>query len=105
MDIKNIQKNTCDGIHAANMGGSWMSLVYGFAGMKVKNDKLSFEPRIPDAWNRVKFNIVFRGNILEVTIENSIAYYKLLKGHSMKILHNDKEVELKSEEIEVKNYI
>lgn len=35
MDINNLQ-NTSDGIHAANMGGTWMSLVYGFAGMKIK---------------------------------------------------------------------
>ncbi|MFR5644119.1 glycoside hydrolase family 65 protein [Clostridium paraputrificum] len=105
MDIKNIQKNTCDGIHAANMGGSWMSLVYGFAGMKIKNDKLSFEPRIPNAWNRVKFNIAFRGNVVEISIENNISKYKLLKGNSIQILHNNKEVELTNEEIEVRNSI
>lgn len=47
MDFKDGQGNTADGIHAANMGGSWLSLVYGFAGLKMTEGKLSFEPKIP----------------------------------------------------------
>jgi len=30
MDLTDQQGNTKDGIHAANMGGTWMSMVYGF---------------------------------------------------------------------------
>ena len=33
MDLTDLQKNVVDGIHGANMGGSWLSLIYGFAGL------------------------------------------------------------------------
>lgn len=105
MDINNIQKNTCDGIHAANMGGSWMSLVYGFAGMKVINDKLSFEPRIPKEWKKVGFSITFRGNTVSVNIDGNKSYYKLTRGNNMTILHNNEEIKLSEEEIEVNNFL
>lgn len=103
MDINNLQKNTSDGIHAANMGGTWMSLVYGFAGMKIKNDKLSFEPRIPKHWKNIKFNILFRDNLVSVNIEEYKSYYKLIKGRNITILHDNKEIKLSKNIIEVNN--
>ncbi|MDU9053401.1 MAG: glycosyl hydrolase family 65 protein, partial [Clostridioides difficile] len=87
----------------ANMGGTWMSLVYGFAGMKIKNDKLSFEPRIPKHWKNIKFNILFRDNLVSVNIEEYKSYYKLIKGRNITILHDNKEIKLSKNIIEVNN--
>ncbi|MFH0071010.1 glycoside hydrolase family 65 protein, partial [Peribacillus sp. NPDC056705] len=36
LDLDNTHGNTKDGLHMANMGGTWMSIVYGFAGMRIK---------------------------------------------------------------------
>jgi len=37
------------------MAGTWMSIVEGFGGMRVKNNTLHFEPRIPKEWERIFF--------------------------------------------------
>ncbi|WP_081772993.1 hypothetical protein [Bacillus sp. EB01] len=32
LDLDNTHGNTIDGLHLANMGGTWMAIVFGFAG-------------------------------------------------------------------------
>lgn len=36
LDLDNTHGNTKDGLHMANMGGTWLAIVYGFAGLRVK---------------------------------------------------------------------
>ena len=44
--------NTVDGLHVASTGGVWSALVFGFAGMRDRNGRLSFDPRLPEDWTR-----------------------------------------------------
>jgi len=39
-DISNLYGNTPEGIHAASLGGTWQALVFGFAGVMIKSNKL-----------------------------------------------------------------
>lgn len=61
MDLDNYHGNTKDGIHAANMAGTWMCVVNGFAGMRVYNVILSFNPYLPEGWEEYSFKISFKG--------------------------------------------
>lgn len=87
MDLTDMQNNTKDGIHAANMGGSWMSIVVGFGGMKIHNNILSFSPNLPKQWNRLKFKIQFKKRLIEVNITKQNIYYTLIKGEPIKLTH------------------
>ncbi|WP_317913896.1 glycoside hydrolase family 65 protein [Carnobacterium maltaromaticum] len=80
MDLKDGQGNTDDGIHAANMGGSWLSLVYGFAGLKMVEGKLSFEPRVPKKWSKLAFSLFYLGSQFKVTLEGTRITFELLSG-------------------------
>jgi maltose phosphorylase len=51
------------------MAGTWMSIVEGFGGMRVKNNVLHFSPKIPKSGKSFKIN--FRGQILKVDINHS----------------------------------
>jgi trehalose/maltose hydrolase-like predicted phosphorylase len=46
------------------MAGSWLALIQGFAGMRVHNGKLTFNPRLPAHWSSLSFNVNFRGEIV-----------------------------------------
>ena len=46
LDLENRHGNTKDGLHLANMGGAWMSIVFGFAGVRIKESGLCFCPFI-----------------------------------------------------------
>jgi maltose phosphorylase len=55
-------------LHITSMAGTWMSIVEGFGGMRVIDDKLNFFPRIPKQWKSYSFKINFRHRILKVTV-------------------------------------
>jgi alpha,alpha-trehalose phosphorylase len=94
MDLTNSHGNTKDGIHAANMAGAWMSVVYGFAGMRAHEDKLSFNPYLPEKWEEYSFKISFRGRLIEVRVNKEGAHYELLEGEGLTIGSHNKSISL-----------
>lgn len=83
LDLDDYNNDTEDGLHITSMAGTWMSVVEGFAGMRVRNDTLHFNPFLPVKWNSFSFNILFRGSILNVRIERE---YVILSNQSEKPL-------------------
>jgi len=77
MDIDDVNGNSRDGIHTACMAGSWMSVVYGFAGFNDYGGNFSFNPRIPSSWKKLKFSLAIKGGILDVCLTKDIAEYSL----------------------------
>ncbi len=72
LDLDDYNNDTEDGLHITSMAGTWMSVVKGFGGLRVKNDCLSFEPFLPEQWNNFSFRIGFRGQSLKVTINKGL---------------------------------
>ncbi|WP_312137907.1 family 65 glycosyl hydrolase domain-containing protein [Sphingobacterium sp.] len=68
LDLDDYNNDTEDGLHITSMAGTWMSIVQGFAGMRVKNNQLYFQPFLPEQWESFTFNIGFRGKILSIRI-------------------------------------
>ena len=71
LDMDNKQKNTDDGIHAANMGGTYMGIVYGFAGLRVHADTLSLRPCIPSAIESYAFPILYKNKRLRLRVDHA----------------------------------
>lgn len=84
-DLVNGHGNTGDGIHTANMGGSFMTIVYGFAGMTVKESEISFAPIIPDNWRSYAFRIGYLGRKLKVSVDKRRVLIELLSGDELDI--------------------
>ncbi|HRS22336.1 MAG TPA: glycosyl hydrolase family 65 protein, partial [Clostridia bacterium] len=95
MDLDDYQGNTHHGVHTANMAGSWMCIVNGFAGMRVYDDILSFKPYIHPDWKSYSFKITYRGRLIKLTISSSEVSYELLEGNELEITHRDKKYRLK----------
>lgn len=68
LDLDNYNNDTEDGCHTTSMAGTWMSVVQGFGGMRVKEGKLHFNPFIPGHWNSFSFKVMFRGALLKVNV-------------------------------------
>ena len=68
LDLDDYNNDTNDGLHITSMGGTWMTIVKGFAGMRIKNNLLSFKPFIPEQWQDYSFNIRFRGSLLNFEV-------------------------------------
>ena len=77
--------NTNAGYHCANMAGTWMSMLFGFGGMRINGDELEFAPVLPEKWNSYKFRILFKGRLIEVFVDKNGAKYSVIKGEPIAI--------------------
>jgi len=68
LDLDDAHGNTKDGIHTANMGGTWLAIAAGFGGMRVKPDGLHLHPRLPEGWPGYSFPLHWRGSTLRVHV-------------------------------------
>jgi maltose phosphorylase len=71
LDLDDYNNDTEDGLHITSMAGTWMSIVEGFAGMKVRDNQLQFNPFVPSQWDSFSFNIGFRGTQLKIKISSA----------------------------------
>ncbi|MGM0502307.1 MAG: glycoside hydrolase family 65 protein, partial [Bacillota bacterium] len=94
MDLDNYHDNSQHGIHTAAMAGTWMSVVNGFAGMRVYDGELSFNPYLPEQWDSYKFRITFKGQVIEVEVDNMKVSYKLVEGTEVEFMHDEEKITL-----------
>jgi len=99
LDLDDYNKEVEEGLHITSMAGTWMSIVEGFAGMRVVNDQLSFEPKIPEEWEAYSFKINFRNCILKVRIAKDKFGFELEGAETIQILVKGNPVELNSEKV------
>lgn len=72
-DLSNLFGNTDHGLHMAALAGSWTTLAMGFAGMRVEDDVLCFDPvEIPELPN-YRFTVVFRGVRIDIAVSGRTA--------------------------------
>jgi len=100
LDLDDYNKEVEEGLHITSMAGTWMSIVEGFGGMRVIDDKLSFTPRIPKQWKAYSFKVNFRKRILKVTVTNEGSNFELEgSNEDMSIRVNGNRVVIKPKEI------
>ena len=94
MDLADVAGNVKDGCHIASMGGFWMTLIYGFAGMRDNRGEVHFNPRVPEQLGSLKFPLEIRGRRLEVALTTTSATYIVRSEESLTIYHEDELIEL-----------
>ena len=80
LDLDNYNNDTQDGLHITSMAGTWMSVVHGFGGLKVKKGCLYINPVIPEKWSSYSFNVYFRGATLNIFVRKSETTIKIISG-------------------------
>lgn len=106
LDLDNYNKDTDDGLHITSMTGSYLSIVHGFGGFRIKDDSLSFNPYVPEKWDSCSFKFLFRGRLLNIMADKLNVTISLLEGDSLKIHLYGKEYKLgKDHDLKVLNKI
>ena len=75
-----------EGLHITSMAGTWMSIVEGFGGMRVKDNKLSFTPKIPKQWKGYSFKVNFRNHTINVNVQQEETFFEVEGTSEIKIL-------------------
>ncbi len=95
LDLDDYNHEADEGLHITSMAGTWLSMVEGFAGIRIQDDKLVVNPLIPKAWTKYSFQILFKNNPIvisvthkEVEIENrGTLPVKLILNNQMREVH------------------
>lgn len=94
MDLDDYHDNFYAGIHAANMAGTWQSIVFGFAGLRLVNGVPEFKFYIPEAWNGYHFTVKIKESVLAVDVLPDCWTITLQSGDAVNFLVEGKPYEL-----------
>ena len=100
IDLGENMQSSDTGIHAASLAGIWQAIVYGFCGVRFDGTNLNVNPRLPNNWHGIDFNIYYQGckinfnikademKITRLSGENSLALMIATKKYQLdKVLY------------------
>jgi len=88
LDLDDYNHEAHEGLHITSMGGTYMAVVEGFAGLRVKNDQLVFNTMIPEQWKKFSFKILFRNRLLNVSITQDKVEISRESGDPLEVIVN-----------------
>ncbi|MFC6165016.1 glycoside hydrolase family 65 protein [Lactiplantibacillus dongliensis] len=90
MDLVDLQGNAKDGLHEANLGGSWLGLTYGFSGLYVSDGKLHLSNQLPEKIDELVYRIRFQKRLLEIQLHFREIKVVLIEGQPLTVVINGK---------------
>jgi len=102
LDLDDFNGNTREGLHMTSMAAAWMSLVFGFGGMRTDGARLSFKPNLPKKWKGYSFRIIYRDALIGVKVDKDGAVFTKVEGPSVKVDIHGKTVTLGAKPVAVK---
>ena len=88
VDLDDLHGNTGHGVHMAAMAGSWLALVQGFGGVRVRDGAITFSPQLPPGWPAYAFALRWRGRALQVRVDGEGVDYRLIDGEPLSLAHD-----------------
>ena len=68
LDLDDYNSEVEEGLHITSMSGSWLAIVEGFAGVRIKHDGLYIKPSIPKQWKSYSFNMLYNNININIKI-------------------------------------
>jgi trehalose/maltose hydrolase-like predicted phosphorylase len=96
-DLADTHAEIAGGLHMAALGGTWLTAVFGFAGLSLRSDGVAFDPKLPDSWQSLGFGIEWRGRRLNIRIDaqERVLQATLETGDSIALFVNGRRHELR----------
>jgi len=85
LDLDDYNHEVHEGLHITSMGGTWMSVIYGFGGMKIHEGLLSFDPLLPADWSSLSFKVLYRRRTLKVEVGKKQVRIENLEGEDVEL--------------------
>jgi alpha,alpha-trehalose phosphorylase len=101
VDLADRHGNTSDGVHVASAGGVWAGLVAGFGGMRDHDGVLRFDPRLPQSWPELSWELCWQGSHLVVTVRASEIVLRVREGAEVEVEVRGEKVSIGTEDVVV----
>tara|TARA_B100000575_G_scaffold139647_1_gene111403 strand:+ start:1108 stop:3423 length:2316 start_codon:yes stop_codon:yes gene_type:complete len=96
LDLDDYNKEVEEGLHITSMTGTWMSIVFGFGGLKIVQGMLSIDPKLPKHWKGLSFKINFRGENLAVNIDEKNCDFSWSGNNPINLILRNKRIRINS---------
>ena len=85
LDLDDYNKEVDEGLHITSMAGTWLAIVQGFGGMRIRNSHINFNPMLPGQWKSYSFHARFRGQLMTVKITREEISITNLSGKDLMV--------------------
>jgi len=85
LDLDDYNREAYQGLHITSMAGTWLAVVEGFGGFRVRENIPCFDGRLPEQWTGLSFRVGFRGRQLQVDVANGKTQVVLLSGPALDV--------------------
>ena len=94
LDLDDYNHEAYQGLHITSMAGTWMSVVEGFGGFRVRDGIPHFNPMLPTAWEDYAFQLHFRDRQLKVVVSAKGTVVVLEEGEPLDVVIEGRTVHL-----------
>ncbi|HEY0329127.1 MAG TPA: glycosyl hydrolase family 65 protein [Rhodopseudomonas sp.] len=103
IDLSDAHVGTDGGVHIAALGGNWMLVVLGIAGLSLREDGVAINPQMPESWRSLSFGICWRGRSLKVRIDQDKQSVRIAieSGAAMKVVIRGEPYDIGTEAMEI----
>jgi trehalose/maltose hydrolase-like predicted phosphorylase len=100
IDLSDTHAASGGGIHIAAQGGIWLTAVFGFSGLSLRDDGVGLDPHIPAGWTRLSYRVRWRRRRLRIDIDpaSHVVEAMLEEGEPMQLYVRDVRQELHARE-------
>ena len=86
LDLDDYNNEASQGCHITSMAGTWMAIVEGFGGKRIRNGQLSFNPSLPEKWSAYSFKIRHRDNLVQLTVNKETVQLTNISGPAIHMI-------------------
>ncbi|MGD9910333.1 MAG: glycoside hydrolase family 65 protein [Candidatus Izemoplasmatales bacterium] len=87
-DFLDTHHNTHHGLHVANLGGSYLSMIYGLLGLTIHQGSLSISPILPKEMKGIRVQIVYQEKLIKFHVTHQLI--EILTDQQIQIgIYND----------------
>ncbi|MDD3213734.1 MAG: glycosyl hydrolase family 65 protein, partial [Eubacteriales bacterium] len=97
LDGSDTHGNTRDGIHTANMGGAYLCVLRGFAGLTLNERGLSLSPMLPPGLTGYAFTLHYLGTVFRCEVNGKGTKLTYISGETVTVTLNGESVRLAPE--------
>jgi trehalose/maltose hydrolase-like predicted phosphorylase len=100
IDLADNHTTIAGGLHMAALGGTWLTAIFGFAGLSSRSDGIAFNPKLPASWRTLKFGIEWRGRHLRIGIDGTAQLFHatLEAGDPVAVFLNGRRQEIRGDQ-------
>ncbi|MCD8538515.1 MAG: family 65 glycosyl hydrolase domain-containing protein, partial [Leadbetterella sp.] len=70
LDLDDYNNDTEDGLHITSMAGTWLAVIRGFAGIRIRDTELQIQPHLPGQWKSLTFRMGTASGLKEIYMDH-----------------------------------